>query len=55
MNVPLLRETLELTLSRDDTFPAAFYARLFAAHPQLRALFTRNDLVLDVDEVMTLG
>jgi len=42
MNVPLLRETLELTLSRDDTFPARFYDRLFEAHPQLRTLFTRN-------------
>ena len=42
MNVALLRETLELTLASDDTFPARFYERLFEAHPQLRALFTRN-------------
>jgi hemoglobin-like flavoprotein len=38
----LLRETLELTLSRDDTFPARFYERLFAAHPDVRALFHRS-------------
>jgi hemoglobin-like flavoprotein len=42
MNQKLLRETLELTLSRDDTFPQRFYDLLFAAHPELRAMFTRN-------------
>lgn len=38
----LLRETLELTLARDDTFPARFYDRLFAAHPEARPLFHRS-------------
>ncbi len=42
MSDPLLRETLELTLSRDDTFPARFYERLFEAHPEVRAMFHRN-------------
>jgi len=41
-DVPLLRETLELTLARDDTFPTRFYERLFAAHPEVRALFHRS-------------
>lgn len=41
-DVELLRETLELTLSLDDTFPTRFYERLFAAHPETRALFHRN-------------
>ena len=38
----LLRDTLELTLSRDDSFPARFYELLFAAHPEVRALFHRS-------------
>lgn len=38
----VLRETLETTLARDDTFPARFYERLFADHPSVRALFRRN-------------
>jgi hemoglobin-like flavoprotein len=38
----LLRDTLELTLARDDTFPAGFYTRLFASHPDVRALFHRH-------------
>jgi hemoglobin-like flavoprotein len=42
MNVDLLRSTLELTLAQDDQFPRAFYERLFADHPQVRALFHRN-------------
>lgn len=41
-DVGLLRETLELTLARDDSFPARFYELLFAAHPQVRALFHRS-------------
>ena len=41
-DVRLLRETLELTLARDDTFPARFYERLFAAHPEARPLFHRS-------------
>lgn len=40
----ILRHTLELTLANDDTFPTKFYQRLFAAHPELRALFTRSSL-----------
>jgi hemoglobin-like flavoprotein len=42
MSTRLLRETLELTLARDDTFPQRFYDRLFAAHPQVHALFHRS-------------
>jgi nitric oxide dioxygenase len=38
----LLRATLELTLAADDSFPARFYQRLFAAHPELVTLFHRN-------------
>ncbi|HSD88481.1 MAG TPA: globin domain-containing protein [Kofleriaceae bacterium] len=41
-HVRLLRETLELTLARDDTFPRRFYERLFDAHPDVRALFHRS-------------
>jgi hemoglobin-like flavoprotein len=42
MSDPLLRDTLELTLARDDTFPTRFYERLFEAHPEVRAMFHRN-------------
>ena len=42
MHDKLLRDTLELTLARDDTFPQRFYALLFEAHPELREMFTRN-------------
>jgi hemoglobin-like flavoprotein len=42
IDLDLLRETLELTLARDDTFPARFYERLFDAHPEVRALFHRS-------------
>ncbi|CAN5712797.1 hypothetical protein BH11MYX2_BH11MYX2_00550 [soil metagenome] len=42
MRTQLLRDTLEITLASDDAFPATFYARLFAAHPETRELFTRN-------------
>lgn len=42
MNDRLLRDTLELTLAQDDTFPQRFYDHLFAAHPQLREMFSRN-------------
>jgi len=38
----LLRDTLELTLTRDDTFPARFYDRLFASRPHVRSLFHRH-------------
>ena len=38
----LLRDTLEITLARDDSFPVRFYERLFEAHPELRALFHRS-------------
>lgn len=38
----ILRDTLEITLAQDDTFPQRFYERLFETHPQVRAMFTRN-------------
>lgn len=38
----ILRDTLELTLACDDTFPTRFYERLFDAHPEVRALFHRS-------------
>ncbi len=38
----LLRESLELTLSKDDTFPARFYDVLFERHPEVRAMFHRS-------------
>ena len=41
-DIGLLRETLEMTLALDDTFPVRFYQRLFAAHPDVRPLFHRN-------------
>jgi hemoglobin-like flavoprotein len=41
-DVRLLRDTLELTLARDDSFPTKFYERLFAAHPEVRPLFHRS-------------
>ena len=40
----ILRETLEATLARDDTFPARFYEILFTAHPSVRAMFRRNSV-----------
>lgn len=38
----ILRDTLELTLANDDSFPTRFYTRLFEAHPELRSLFHRS-------------
>ncbi len=38
----LLRETLELTLAADDSFPKRFYDRLFAQHPEVVPMFYRN-------------
>jgi hemoglobin-like flavoprotein len=35
----VLRDTLERALAADDTFPARFYERLFAAHPEVQAMF----------------
>ena len=35
----VLRDTLETALAADDTFPARFYERLFAAHPEVKAMF----------------
>lgn len=35
----LLRDTLEIVLAADDTFPARFYERLFAAHPEVQPMF----------------
>ena len=42
MNTRILRDTLELTLASDDTFPVRFYERLFAAHPDVQRLFHRS-------------
>lgn len=42
MTTAILRETLEITLARDDSFPTRFYERLFTAHPEVRPLFHRN-------------
>jgi hemoglobin-like flavoprotein len=42
MSTKILRDTLELTLAQDDTFPLQFYDRLFAAHPTVKALFHRS-------------
>ena len=41
-NTRVLRETLELALAQDDTFPRRFYERLFTQHPQTEAMFHRN-------------
>jgi hemoglobin-like flavoprotein len=38
----ILRETLELTLAADDSFPKRFYDRLFARHPEVIPMFHRN-------------
>lgn len=38
----ILRETLELVLANDDTFPRRFYELLFERHPQAQALFHRS-------------
>ncbi len=35
----LLRDTVERVLAADDTFPARFYDRLFAEHPEVRSMF----------------
>lgn len=40
----VLRDTLELTLAKDDTFPQRFYDELFAAHPEVRPLFHRSSV-----------
>jgi hemoglobin-like flavoprotein len=41
-DIAIMRETLEITLAKDDTFPQRFYDRLFAAHPDVRPLFHRS-------------
>ena len=38
----ILRDTLEITLAKDDSFPQRFYNILFSAHPQLRPMFHRS-------------
>jgi hemoglobin-like flavoprotein len=38
----LLRDTVERVLAADDTFPARFYDRLFAEHPEVQAMFRGN-------------
>jgi hemoglobin-like flavoprotein len=42
INQRILRDTLEITLAKDDTFPKRFYEILFAAHPQAKPMFHRN-------------
>ena len=42
MNPKLLRDSLEIVLAKDDTFPARFYEILFARHPEVRSLFVRS-------------
>jgi hemoglobin-like flavoprotein len=42
MTTDVLRDTLELTLARDDTFPRRFYDRLFTEHPTVKPLFHRS-------------
>ncbi|MDX2090304.1 MAG: globin domain-containing protein [Kofleriaceae bacterium] len=41
-NAAVLRETLEIVLAQDDTFPRRFYEILFQRHPQTKALFHRS-------------
>jgi nitric oxide dioxygenase len=38
----LLRETLEITLAADDSFPKRFYDLLFSRHPEVIPMFHRN-------------
>ncbi len=38
----LLRDTLEITLASDDSFPKRFYDRLFSRHPDVIPMFHRN-------------
>ena len=38
----ILRDTLEIVLAKDDTFPQHFYDVLFQAHPDLRPMFHRS-------------
>lgn len=38
----LLRETLEITLAADDSFPKRFYDLLFTKHPEVIPMFHRN-------------
>jgi hemoglobin-like flavoprotein len=40
--IKLLRDTLELTLAKDDSFPQRFYDRLFATHPEVKPMFHRS-------------
>src|SRR5262245_14256432 len=42
INARILRDTLEITLAKDDTFPKRFYDVLFAAHPEAKPMFHRN-------------
>jgi len=41
-DVSIMRDTLEITLAKDDTFPQRFYDHLFTAHPEVRPLFHRS-------------
>jgi len=42
IDLDVLRSTLELTLARDDSFPARFYELLFERFPEVRPLFHRS-------------
>jgi hemoglobin-like flavoprotein len=42
IDVTLLRDTLELTLERDDDFAEHFYRLLFSRRPDLQPLFHRS-------------
>ena len=42
IDTKLLRDTLEITLAKDDSFTERFYDRLFAKHPDVREMFFRH-------------
>lgn len=42
LNIPLLRSSFQLVVSRDPELTLRFYKHLFAAHPEHERLFTRN-------------
>lgn len=42
LNVPLLRDSFNLVVTREPQLTARFYSILFERYPQAQALFTRN-------------
>lgn len=42
MNVDLIERTLEIAGERDEDLTSRVYLRLFAAHPEMEALFIRD-------------